>query len=115
LPVVELPVAPAPPVKPRPDVYTGTEEGVVQPAVIRQDLPPFPRTVPRRNVTRGVVDVVINETGGVTLATLVVPMTPVYDQAVLAAARTWRYEPATVDGVPVKFRKRVQITISPAP
>jgi TonB family protein len=42
-------------------------------------------------------------------------MTPVYDQAVLAAARTWRYEPATVDGVPVKFRKRVQITISPAP
>jgi hypothetical protein len=32
---------------------------------------------------------------------------------VLAASKTWRYRPATADGVPVKFRKRIQITVAP--
>jgi hypothetical protein len=29
----------------------------------------------------------------------------------LAAARDWKYKPATVEGVPVKFRKLIQITV----
>jgi hypothetical protein len=35
----------------------------------------------------------------------------VYDPLLLSAARDWRYRPATVKGVPVKFRKVIQITI----
>ena len=31
----------------------------------------------------------------------------------LAATKTWRYRPATVNGVPVKFRKSILITLSP--
>jgi hypothetical protein len=30
---------------------------------------------------------------------------------VIAAAKAWRYKPATLNGMPVKFRKTVQITI----
>ena len=30
---------------------------------------------------------------------------------VLAAAKAWRYRPATMNGMPVKFRKTVQINI----
>ena len=41
------------------------------------------------------------------------PLDPAYDRAVVAAARTWQYEPAKVAGQPVKYQKRVQITLVP--
>jgi outer membrane biosynthesis protein TonB len=34
---------------------------------------------------------------------------------VLSAAKRWQYEPAKVNGVPVKFVKRVKVTLTPAP
>jgi TonB family protein len=60
-----------------------------------------------------VVDVVITETGAVESATMTQAIEPIYDRLVLAAAKTWRYQPARRDGAPVKFRKRIQIAISP--
>jgi hypothetical protein len=36
---------------------------------------------------------------------------PVYDAQLVAAARDWKYLPATFGGHPVKFRKMVQITV----
>jgi hypothetical protein len=36
-----------------------------------------------------------------------------YDKMAVAAARTWRYVPAKVDGTPVKFKKVVQVTVRP--
>jgi len=41
-------------------------------------------------------------TGSVTIA---------YDRLALAAAKAWKFKPATLDGTPVKFRKVVQITV----
>jgi len=35
----------------------------------------------------------------------------VYDGLVLAATRNWRYKPATVDGVTVKFRNTIQLDL----
>jgi TonB family protein len=55
--------------------------------------------------------VVIDESGAVESAFIADPITPVYDGLALRAARGWRYRPATVNGVPVKFRKIVQITV----
>ena len=37
---------------------------------------------------------------------------PLYDSQLLMAARDWRYEPATMAGQPIKFRKMIQITVS---
>jgi hypothetical protein len=37
---------------------------------------------------------------------------PVYDSLVIAAAREWRYQPAMIHNVPVKFRKRIQIALA---
>jgi outer membrane biosynthesis protein TonB len=34
---------------------------------------------------------------------------------VLDAAKAWRYKPATIDGAPVKFRRVVQINLTPTP
>ena len=43
------------------------------------------------------------------------PLDPLYDRAVVAAAKTWQYQPAKADGEPVKYQKRVQITLVPTP
>jgi hypothetical protein len=35
-----------------------------------------------------------------------------YNRLLLAAAKTWTYRPARLEGVPVKYRKRIQVTLS---
>ena len=94
-----------------PRIYTVTDGNVVPPMIIRQTLPPFHR----KPVTaiNGVVEVVIDEKGEVETASIRAAMDPVYDNQALAASRNWRYKPATREGVPVKFRKLVQVRIQP--
>jgi outer membrane biosynthesis protein TonB len=38
---------------------------------------------------------------------------PNYDRMAVAAAQSWRYRPATVNGTPVKFRKLIQVALTP--
>jgi hypothetical protein len=42
-----------------------------------------------------------------------VSVKPTYDGLGVAAAKSWHYRAATLDGVPVKFRKLIQITLDP--
>jgi TonB family protein len=90
-------------------VYTADDPNVVPPAILVQVLPTFPGTSPIPRTGR--IEVVIDESGAVESAFIAEPITPVYDGLALRAARSWRYRPATVNGVPVKFRKIVQITV----
>jgi len=55
------------------------------------------------------IDVTINEHGTVDNVVVTRSVNPAYDRAVVAAARTWRYEPATRDGVPIRSVKTVVI------
>ncbi len=103
-------VAPPPPPTPAaPHIYTGGETGIVPPSAINQALPPFPGQVviPRS----GKLELVIDEIGAVETAVMSSAITENYDAMVLAATRSWRYKPATLNGMPVKFRKTVQINI----
>jgi TonB family protein len=104
---VVAPPPPPPPAAPR--VYSGGETGIVPPAIVNQGLPAFPGQVviPRT----GKLEVVIDESGAVESATMTSSVSQSYDQMVVAATKLWRYRPATLNGVPVKFRKTVQITI----
>ena len=45
--------------------------------------------------------------GGVTDVVVRQSVNAAYDTLVAAAARTWKYRPATKDGVPVRFVKTV--------
>jgi hypothetical protein len=103
--------AEAPVSTPRPAVYTKGEAGLIEPETIRQSLPPFAVRVTA--VRNGVLEVVIDETGSVESAAMVEPLDPAYNRIILAAAKTWAYRPARLDGTPVKFRKRVQINLNP--
>lgn len=105
------PVAPPAPVAfvPSRSIYGGSEAGVRPPVVVRQALPSFPRDlVARRD---GVLEVVISETGTVETAVMRTSINPRYDQIVLSAAKSWKYAPATANGIPVKFRKLIAITV----
>jgi TonB family protein len=93
-------------------IYTGDERNVVPPQTLAQTLPKYPGAVPPRGVT-GVVEVVIDEGGTVESAAMVVPVTASYDKMVMNAATKWVYIPAMMNGKPVKFRKRIQITVTP--
>ena len=57
----------------------------------------------------GSLEILIDETGAVEGAQMMVPFSPLYDPLAVAAAVGWRYKPATINGVPVKYRKVVQI------
>jgi TonB family protein len=59
----------------------------------------------------GAIEVVIDTTGAVESAVMRVPLQPAYDRQAIAAAKTWRFKPATLNGAPVKYRKVVQISV----
>jgi TonB family protein len=108
-------VAVPPPVKAAPPVtriYNGTEPGVVPPVAIVQEFPKYPGRVPSGGIA-GAVEIVIDQNGAVESATMQTPVLSGYDDIVLNAARKWRYEPARMNGQPVKFRKAIRITVVP--
>ena len=106
-------VVAAPPPAPVRDfrrVYTIDDADVVLPTLVKQSFPPF--TGRLANGTTGIIDVLIDAMGTVEKATLRVPVDPRYDAQLLAAAQRWQYRPATVEGVPVKFLKSVQVNLT---
>ena len=60
---------------------------------------------------QGVLEIVIDETGAVESAVMRQGVTPSYDNQAVAATKTWRYRPAMLDGVPVKYRKAISIMV----
>jgi TonB family protein len=106
------PVQPEPPPPVEPKVYSGDEIGIRPPGTIAQDMPRYPGIVPLAGL-RGIVEVVIDERGAVETATMIASVTSAYDKLVLTAATRWQFQPATLHGTAVKFRKRIQIFISP--
>jgi TonB family protein len=94
-----------------PRIYASSDTNVLPPAAIRQELPPYGGTLFK--AVQGIVEVVVDENGGVISAAIRGPMSNVYDRQVLAAAATWRYKPALLDGKPVKYRKFIQIALTP--
>ena len=107
------PPAPAPvpaaPAQSQNHIWNADEAGVTVPVVVKQDVPRVPTAVVSQTRERGLLEIVIDEQGRVTSITLRSSVHPVYDPLLMAAAREWRYQPATVNGQPVKFRKLVQI------
>ena len=94
-----------------PKLYTSEDRDVIPPQAIRQQIPPFPGKVTMAKT--GVLELVIDRSGNVESAMMRVPVNAQYDRMATTAAKNWQYQPATVDGAPVKFVKRIQVTLVP--
>jgi TonB family protein len=118
---VAPPPAPPAPVAPVPEpamaavarIYTPSDSDVVPPISVRQTVPPYPGRVLAAGSV--VLDLVIDLTGDVESAVIASPPNQAYDRLVLGAAKNWQYQPATMNGKPVKYRKRIQIALVPTP
>jgi hypothetical protein len=106
------PANPPPRVVLPPRIYAAEDDTVVAPVVIRQTVPPYPTRV--INPLKGTLAIVIDERGTVESAMMVVPFGNAYDHTILEAASQWRYRPATLKGVPVRFRRIMQINLAPS-
>ncbi|MFL6279553.1 MAG: energy transducer TonB [Vicinamibacterales bacterium] len=89
-------------------IYSMQDSDVVPPVVVRESWAALADVFAVRT---GVVTVIINELGDVETVTMTVPVNPVYDRLAVATAKNWKYRPATVNGVPVKFRRVVLLDL----
>jgi TonB family protein len=114
-PAAPPPVAAAPPPAPKPDplhIFNIGDKDVTPPVILRQDMPSLTQIVKLQASDKGVVEVVIDQAGRVEAVTVRQSVHPRYDVQLLAAAQSWRYSPATLNGQPVKYRKMIQINVS---
>jgi protein TonB len=98
-----------------PSAAPSSGAAVTPPVPLRQDLP---RWVPYDNTTRqteykGAIRVTIAADGKVQAAEIIAPTDRTYDRQLLNAARSWQYEPARRDGVPIASEKIVAIHLRP--
>ncbi|HLG53809.1 MAG TPA: hypothetical protein VI485_00675 [Vicinamibacterales bacterium] len=110
-PVVAEVIAPGPPVIQAPRLYSAEDRNVVPPQIVKQQVPAYPGRVTVAKV--GVIEVIIDDRGTVESAMMRVPVNAQYDRMATSAAKSWQYTPATVDGAPVKFLKRIQVSLVP--
>lgn len=114
VPVAPLVAAAPPPpavTTPRePVIYSVDDKNVLPPDKVRQDMPQYPGRVAFDRA--GVLEVVIDANGAVEEATMVLSVEPLYNRLLLAAAKNWVYRPARLDGKPVKYRKRIQVSLT---
>ena len=87
---------------------------VLPPNIITQQIPrPANLAVPINGEAIVVLDVLVDELGRVERATVRQSVNRAYEAQLLAAARGWRYTPATQAGRPIKYVKTLEITITP--
>ena len=93
------------------------DPGVTPPVTLSQALPlwiPPSRGTDRQQQFDGILEVLIDQRGLVTTATLRASVHPQYDAELLKLARSWKFKAATKDGVPVPYLKVVRIRLRPS-
>lgn len=107
-----LPPASTAPTGPVPGrIYGADDANVTVPIVVKQPIPAVPQNLMTLARPRGLLEVVIDEQGRVISMAIRSSIHPTYDSQLLAAARDWKYQPAKVNGQPVKFRRLIQVTV----
>ena len=78
--------------------------------LIRPRLPEQPPAdVPAASV--GTLELVVSETGTVEHVRLISPANRFQERMLMAAAKAWLFQPATRDGLPVRFRINIRVTL----
>jgi hypothetical protein len=100
-------------VRPVRSVYSADDRDVIAPVAVQQRVPKYPAAVTRP--LAGVIEFVVDESGAVQTAKMQASIDASYDSMVLSAAKKWVYQPATLEGKPVKYIKRLTISVAVTP
>ncbi len=95
-------------------IYAGeADRHLLKPVAISQAVPRLSPSVAEamKSASRKslVLELTISERGNVQDVTVAEGAQPEYDRLVSKSAWLWRYRPATIDGVPVRFRQAVTV------
>ena len=105
------PTAPAPVASTIFDV--GTVD-VTPPVAISQKVPPWHPVRRDATASEGTMILVVDERGEVASISMQGISDPAYAAQLRRVATQWKYQPATRNGVPVKYRRLVAIRLNPA-
>ena len=91
-------------------IYSILDRNVVAPVEVSRPLPQMeaPKGTPP-GLYQGLVDVVIDEAGRVESATIRRSISAPFDAELLASTEKWRFQPATRNGQPVKYRRSYEV------
>ena len=92
-------------------VYSPANPEVQAPVLIR---PQFPKE-PAPGDDTGIFDMLIDENGDVAHVKLISPRRRFHDRMLVAAAKAWKFRPASMNGHPVKYRIRIHIILTGMP
>jgi hypothetical protein len=87
-------------------VYTAANSDVRPPILVRPALPTAPP-----DEGAGMLDILVDERGLVEQVLLISPLNRYQERMIVAAAKAWKFKPAYRDGVPVRYRTWVRITL----
>jgi protein TonB len=91
-------------------VYSADADGIEPAVLVRPHLPSrIPSAV--RVEELGILELVVNQTGAVDHVRLISDANRYQDRMIVAAAKAWRFQPATKDGAPVRSRVRIRVTL----
>jgi hypothetical protein len=95
-----------PPAPKEPAIYSPSDADVTMPVVVSRTLPPWRAVsqVERLQSFRGQLELLIDENGKVLSTKMLKGLRPDYDPALLKAATSWTFRPATKGGQPVRYR-----------
>ncbi len=108
--------APAAPSHPSgPVIFSGDDSDVTPPVEIQRAMPAWTPSSPTlaRLEFRGTLEIVVDEKGSVVSSAIRKSTTPAYDTALIDAAKSWRYRPATRNGAPVRYRTFIDVVLKP--
>lgn len=96
-------------------IYTASDADVIPPVAQSQKAPQWHPASAREAAQdyRGVLRLLIDQAGTVVSATMATGARPGYDQALIRAAREWKFRPAQKQGVPVRYLKVIDIHLTP--
>jgi TonB family protein len=95
-------------------IYGPDDAYVVRPVGISNQLPPWrPTGADFRMEFSGDIEVIIDEAGKVTSATIRRSIHRLYDPLLVDAAKKWKFQPATANGTPVRYRYILEVNLKP--
>jgi hypothetical protein len=92
-------------------VFSAADEGVTPPVLISPKLKtPLQQNEGAENLST--IDLVISDAGNVESVRLASPVRDYREAMMLSAVKAWRFKPASVDGLPVRYQLRIQISVN---